>query len=167
MKKNASIVIAVFLVLGIAAFAISDVSQATACKGKYGVTAQTASACCAKNAAVAGTRSACSKSAAAQTAGAYSCSKGAKAASLADIRHREGKRVVLTGNAVCGKCNLGLTEACQTFFQTADGTAYRLMKNNHVKAMRNTETPNGFRIVSYVRKLDGTKYLEVKNFKTL
>jgi hypothetical protein len=169
LKKNTSIVIAVLLALGIAAFAAGDVSQATACDGKAAKVAKAGDACCGKDAAAAGTKASCSKSAAAKSAGAHSCSKSASAAtaSVADIRHREGKRIVLTGKAVCGKCNLGLTEKCNSVFQTADGSAYRLIKNNHVKTMRKTETPNGFRIVSYVRKFDGQKYLEVKNVKTL
>ena len=170
MKNKASLVIAVLLVLGVAAFSIGDASQTSACTYKAAKTAGTASACCGKStAAVAGNKSGCSKGVAARTAGASSCSKSAAktTASLADIRHHEGKRMILTGNTACGKCDLDLTEACQGIFQTADGKVYRLMKNNHVKAMRSTETDKGFRIVSYVRKLDGVKYLEVKNVRTL
>ncbi|MFQ5510507.1 MAG: hypothetical protein ACE5EO_01535 [Candidatus Krumholzibacteriia bacterium] len=176
MRKKASIAIAVMLVCAVAVAYAGDSSQAC----DKAAAAKTAGACCKKGAAaVAGTGctkgaaaktagATCTKGAAAKTAGA-TCTKGtaAKTASVADIRGHEGTRVVLTGNAVCGKCNLGISEACQSFFQTADGKVYRLIKNNHVKAMRDAQAKNGFRIVSYVRKLEGAKYLDVQHVKTL
>jgi hypothetical protein len=81
--------------------------------------------------------------------------------------YRTGTRLVLTGTALCGMCNLKTTEACTPVFQTADGKIYPLMKNDYVKKMRNTKTDNGFEIVTRVRRVDGVKYLEVEVLKTL
>ncbi len=154
MNKKATFVTAVLLVLGVAVFFAGDASLTNACTGRSGAAAKTAGA----------GKASCSKGAA--LAGARSCSRSASAATLAEINYREGKRLVLTGNSACG-AELELTESCQSVFKTADGKIYRLMKNGHAKKMQNTKADNGFEIVTYVRLLDGEKYLEVKNFKTL
>ena len=153
MSKKATFVTAVLLVLGVAVFFVSDASLTNACTGKSAA-AKTAGA----------GKAGCSKGVA--LAGGSSCSRSASVATLAEINYREGKRLVLTGNSACG-AELELTESCQSVFKTADGKIYRLMKNGHAKKMQNTKADNGFEIVTYVRLLDGEKYLEVKNFKTL
>lgn len=109
----------------------------------------------------------CSRNAAVRTAGSYSCSRSASTASLAELPYHEGRRIVLTGNTVCGKCVATVTDNCQTVFQTADGKYYLLLENNRVEDMKETKANDGFEIVTYVRKLDGTKYLEVKTYKVL
>ena len=154
MSKKATFVIATVLMLGVAVFFIADASLTSACTGKSAA-AKTAGA----------DNASCSKGAA--LAGASSCSRSASVATLAEINYREGKRVVLTGESVCGHCDLELTESCQAAFKTADGKIYRLMKNKKVTKMQNTKADKGFKIVTRVRKIDGEKYLEVRNFKVL
>lgn len=131
--------------------------------------------------------SGCSKSAAARTAGTIACDKSTKTAGTseyaksscsknataslvyADINQDVGKRVELTGHAVCGKCTLEATEACQSLFQTADGKIYKLIDNKVVKDLRKAESDSdkGFKIVTRVRETDNGKVLEVENFKAL
>jgi hypothetical protein len=129
--------------------------------------------CCEKGASAATTASAgsgCDKSAsAAAIAGNKSeCSKDATAAlTYAAIKQRAGRRVVLSGNAVCGKCTYEVTESCEALFATADGKVYRLMKNAHVDKMRKADVENGFEITTRVREVDGVKYLEIQNIKAL
>ena len=123
---------------------------------------------CSKNAAA--RAYACSKSAeakaATKTTGSYSCSKSAET-SLAAIPYREGKRMELTGSVACGHCDLRSTDACQAVFKTADGNAYPLLENNLVEKMRTTSAKKGYKVVTRVRKLDGTKYLDVETYTTL
>lgn len=124
----------------------------------------------ASTAALAGTKSGCSKGAsAAALAGTKSgCSKSsASAAEFASIPYHETKRVVLKGEAKCGKCTMNLTEACETVFKTADGKFYRLLKSPRVDKLREAESDKGFKIVTRVRRLDGVKYLELESFRTL
>ena len=118
----------------------------------------------------------CSRSAeaksATKTAGSYSCSKSASV-TLAAIPYREGKRVELAGNVACGSCDLKTTKDCQAVFKTADGKAYLLIENNMVEKMRAKSAAcaktakAGYKVVTRVRLLDGTKYLEVETIAAL
>ena len=138
-------------------------------------TAGVSSSCCAsastaKVAAVGTGASACWKGSASTASARSGCSywkTSTASIAYADISEREGKTIVLTGNATCGKCNLQVTDGCLTLFQTADGSYYRLIDNNHTGDMRAAKADKGFKIVTRVVKLHGVKYLEVETFSTL
>jgi hypothetical protein len=141
---------------------------ASSCSSLKSASTKTASAKANKKA------SACEKTCGAEAAAACaslktasSCSGSAEAA-FASISQREGKRLVLTGEAKCAKCDFAMEE-CSPVFQTADGKVYPLVKNDYTKKMKmkKAEAENGFEIVTKVRKLDGVKYLEVRNLKVL
>jgi hypothetical protein len=93
--------------------------------------------------------------------------KRAKTASLEDIPYREGRRMVLTGHYVCGKCTLNLSESCQEAFRTEDGKNYLLVKNNLSKTLREAALDENVEIVTTVRKSGGVKYLEVHVIRPL
>jgi hypothetical protein len=140
---------------------------------KVGCTAATttasASSCCAKSATTtASAKASCSSKSASLVAwGGQGCTKStAQAADIAisDLPYRKGEEVVLAGSAICGSCNLEITESCMSLFQTADGTVYRVYKTDKTKAMRTASEKNTIKIFATVRNLDGTKYLEVKSY---
>jgi len=153
----------------------TDQSVATMTSCESGAKAKTASSC---------PVSACTKSAQASTScpamtsahaeGGKSCSassscmkscgaNAAKTASVETISEREGARVVLLGHYVCGHCELGLSDtSCQPAFQTKDGKNYLLVKNNLSNELRSAARDNDVEIVTRVKKLDGSKYLEVE-----
>lgn len=141
VKKISSIAVVLSLVFAVAALYAGD---ASACKKEGQAQASTKSASCAK-----------------------SCSKSASAAALAAIPYDAGKEVKLQGGLVCGHCDMHATEGCQAVFQTADGKAYLLIESDTVEKMRGVEAKDGFAIVTRVREVDGTKFLEVEEYKAL
>jgi len=125
-----------------------------------------ASSCSEYSAAGTKTASSCSEYSAAGTKTASSCTKSDKVSlTYAEVDLREGRRLVLTGNAVCTKCNFKTTESCSTLFQTADGKVYRLIENNMIKGLRAAD--EDVQITTTIRKVDGVKYLEVETFKAI
>ncbi|MBI4719669.1 MAG: hypothetical protein HY770_00200 [Chitinivibrionia bacterium] len=81
-----------------------------------------------------------------------------------DLPYRESKRLVLTGEYVCGKCGLEKMDSCQGFFKTAQGDLYPLLKGTETKMMgkmAHKQEKNKFEIVGKVRIVDGVKYIEV------
>jgi hypothetical protein len=143
LKKILSIAVALSLVLAVAALYAID---ASACKGQQ-AQASTKGACC--------------------TAKSASCSKSASTAALTAIPYEAGKEWALQGGLVCGHCDMHATEGCQAVFQTADGKAYLLIETATVEKMRDAKAKDGFKIVTRVREVDGTKYLEVEEFTAL
>ncbi len=100
-------------------------------------------------------------------AGAKACGeKNAKTASIEAVNEHEGKAIVLAGHYVCGHCELGLAGGCQPAFQTKDGKNYLLVKNNLSSELRSKARDTEVEIVTRVKKLDGTKYLEVEAIRT-
>jgi len=99
--------------------------------------------------------------------GYSSCTKSAQTSSLAAITYDEGKRVELTGSVVCGHCDLEYVDNCQAVFKTAYGKAYLLIESDMVEKMREKKTDNGYKIVTVVRSVDGTKYLDVEKMSAL
>lgn len=97
---------------------------------------------------------------------AKSCgSKAAQQARMEAITDREGETMVLTGHYVCGRCDLGVSDACQPGFQTKDGKNYLLVKNNlsnRLHELHETAKDSDVEAVTRVKKLDGVKYLEVE-----
>ncbi|MCZ6767066.1 MAG: hypothetical protein O7D32_09060 [bacterium] len=130
---------------------------------------------CCKNAAqtaLTAIASACSGTASVASCSKYAyttasgCSYSKKVSlTYAEVNLHEGRRLVLTGNAVCSKCTFKTTESCSTLFQTADGNIYRLIDNNMIKGLRAAE--DDVKITTTVRKIDGVKYLEVETFKAI
>jgi hypothetical protein len=87
----------------------------------------------------------------------------------ADLPYHESKRLVMTGEYVCGKCDLSKMESCQGFLKTAQGDLYPLLKGAKTKMMgklAHTDT-NTFEIVGRVKVLDGVKYIEVTSVTVL
>jgi hypothetical protein len=119
-----------------------------------------ASGSCPYSATVAGGKS-CSMMGSAACAKACA-EKSAKTASIESVNEREGKQIVLAGHYVCGHCELGLAGKCQPAFQTKDGKNYLLVKNNLSTELRSRGQDANVEIVTRVKKLDGTKYLEVE-----
>jgi hypothetical protein len=119
--------------------------------------------------ASAGTYSCSSKKTSTETAGVVSsgCGSSATKTSLAAIPLDTGKSFELTGSLACGHCDLKTTDGCQAVFQTADGKAYLLKESKLVEKMRKEENEKGYKIVTTVRDLDGTKVLEVDKVKPL
>lgn len=153
----------------------TDQSAATATSCESGAKAKTASSCpvssCTKSAQAS---TSCATMKSAQAGGGKSCTassscmkscegKATKTASVETIDKREGARVVLLGHYVCGRCELGVSDAsCQPAFQTKDGKNYLLVKNNLTNELRSGARDNDVEIVTRVKKLDGAKYLEVE-----
>jgi hypothetical protein len=175
MKKGiSSIALTVVLAGGLLAFGASEYAGALTPCGK-GVKKASAGATCKpsmkqsmkKNcpAAFKSARKNCcvdKKAAAARTSAVKSLASS--------MSWHESKRLVLTGEYVCGKCSLSKLDFCQGFIKTSDGKLYPLVKNNRVEAMKkaaHASDPVKFEAVTKVRLLNGVKYLEVENFKTL
>jgi len=156
------------------------------CKSQSAAAAKVASSgCCAKQSTAAATvaSNSCARSAAAGTiacdktksasaaavAGGSHCSgeKSAKAAEFAKIDADAGKKIVLTGNALCEGCDLKWSEKCNTAFKTADGKIYRLINNDMTKKLRGMDAKKSLEIVTKVVEVDGEKYLEVREFTAL
>lgn len=81
-----------------------------------------------------------------------------------DLPYHESKRLVLTGEYVCGKCTLSKMEGCQGFFKTAQGDMYPLMPGPRTKMMgkiAHKQDKNKFEIAGRVRVMDGVKYIDV------
>lgn len=133
-------------------------SLASACR------ATASSASCAKYATA--SAASCAKYAATTTT-ASRCiySKDKVSLTYADVNLHEGRRLVLTGSAVCSKCTFKSTNSCSTLFQTADGNIYRLIDNNMIEGLRAAE--NNVKITTTVRLIDGVKYLQVETFKAI
>jgi hypothetical protein len=153
------------------------------------MTAKTASGCPASSCTRTAQASSCPAGASAKTAGtagecpalkgssasgkgcpaasSASCStpcgpKAAKTASIEEIGKSEGSRIVLVGHYACARCELGVSEGCQPAFQTKDGKNYLLVKNNLSDELRTAARDKDVEVVTRVKKLDGTKYLEVE-----
>jgi len=86
---------------------------------------------------------------------------------VTELPYHESKRLVLSGQVLCGKCQLNKFETCQTLLKTNDGKLYPLLSNNKVHKLRMTESNNGFEITARVKRLDGIKYLEVISFNEM
>jgi hypothetical protein len=132
--------------------------------GAYSCTRGTTGAAASTKIAGSGTYS-CSKQVSTKVAQGSSCTKSAT--SLAAIPYDAGKRVELTGSVVCGHCDLNCTESCQVVFKTADGKVYLLMDSELVEKMRKKTAESGYKVVTVVRDVDGTKYLDVEKMSAL
>jgi hypothetical protein len=113
--------------------------------------------------------SGCSAACASKASSAKACCASVKGAKFqeAKIRRHESQRMVVAGNLACGKCLLGTTEKCVPFLLTAKGNYYRLHKNNRLKDMGQLNVDKGFEIHARVKKMDGTKYLQVESYRVL
>jgi hypothetical protein len=112
----------------------------------------------------------CTKSATKTAGSSSTCSKSAstETAKLASIEAKEGTRVVLTGAAVCGSCDIEVTEACATVFKTADGKYFMLLDSKKAQQLKKAKSEKGFEVVTKVRTLDdGEKYLEVQSYREI
>jgi hypothetical protein len=85
---------------------------------------------------------------------------------MTDLPYNESRRLVLTGQVVCGKCQLQKFESCQAMFKTKDGKLYPLVSNGKVRQLK-MNSKGEFQITTRVKRLDGIKYLEVTNFTEL
>jgi hypothetical protein len=180
MRKTTSIITAAaVLVLAVAVLAVGDTGKVSTCdKG-----IETASAAsygqgvCDKSAKTAG----CSNMKTAGAAGcpAAKCGRASCCANKArqahysqvkelatDIPYRENTRLVIAGTITCGTCDLGKTDRCQPFFETADGNLYPLSKGMPIQAMKKSGSKE-FEITSRVKKEGGIKFLDVTSFKTI
>ena len=190
IKKTVTIAAVAALVTAGVFIAIGDAGQVAACDGKTktasaGASACTKSASAAKvSAATAGTSScsktktasasaSCSKTAQAQSA---CCAKMAKQAHYTQVKnasdnipHRINSRVVLAGTYKCGSCDLGATDKCQAFLETAGGQLYPMVGNQSVKSMYklHKKGENDFEVTARVTKKGGAKYLDVTYFDTM
>jgi len=102
-------------------------------------------------------------SSAAKTCG----SKASKTANIENVTNREGETITLTGHYVCGRCDLGISDACQPGFQTKVGKNYLLTRNNLSNRLHERAKDRDVEIVTRVKKLDGVKYLEVEAVRDL
>ncbi len=97
---------------------------------------------------------------------------GSKVSAMANVESvtgREGESMTLTGHYVCGRCDLGVNDACRPGFQTKDGKNYLLVNNNLSKRLREMcqkAKDQDVEIVTRVKKLDGVKYLEVEAIRS-
>jgi hypothetical protein len=159
-------------------------AKVSACEGAS--QAKTASSCpasaCTKSTKTAGVSKSCPYSATVAGGGkdcsvkdcsmsAAACAKACgeknvKTANIESVNEREGKQIVLAGHYVCGHCELGVAGACQPAFQTKDGKNYLLVKNNLSRELRSKAQDANVEIVTRVKRLDGTKYLEVEAIRS-
>lgn len=86
------------------------------------------------------------------------------------LRYHETKRLVLSGEYVCGKCSLSKLDFCQGFLKTSDGKLYPLLRGPRSRRMMKAvhgEKKAIFEIVAHVKLVQGVKYLEVAKFKKI
>jgi len=158
--------------------ACSAKKGAAGCSGK-GVRASAASAgasCCAKGMkASAGAMGAglgsgrCEKgtASAARTCPLKASRRASAIGAIATpIPYHDAKRMVLSGQYVCGRCTLQKLDFCQGFLKTTDGNLYPLLMNGMAREMMKKRSKQ-LKVVAQVRKVQGVKFLDVKAFKVL
>lgn len=178
---------AILLVLSMAFVATSDAGDVTKCDKKVKKTATGKVGCSGMKGA---DKSAnvkcnvkckaeayCGKAAKAcgEKCGKGCCAKAKRAAhtsalkKVADnIPYRESKRIVVTGEVLCGKCTeIGEMATCQPMVKTSDGKLYPLVKNGVVKKLRACHSENKYKISGRVKKIQGVKYLDVTSVKDM
>lgn len=84
-----------------------------------------------------------------------------------EVPKMERSRVVVVGSVACGHCTYEKTAGCAPLIKTTDGKVYPLLPGQLVDKMKQTSAPNGLRVTTNVKKVDGVKYLHVKSFKAL
>lgn len=161
------VAVAALLVLSAVAFAADGAGEGTKCGKKV----KKAAAQC-KTAEFSGCKS---EKACAGKCSSTCCADAKRAAHTSAVKkvvdnipYREAKRLVVTGEVMCGKCaKIGEMVKCQPMVKTNDGKIYPLVKNGVVKKLRACHSDSQYKISGRVKKIQGVRYLDVTSVKVM